>query len=75
MYVCVCVCVCVRACVRAYVCVCVCVCVRVCARVCVCVCECVKNEILDLFNFITLIHELIRCQNNKLNVCNYVNVY
>ena len=29
----------------------------------------VKNEILDLFDFITLVNELIKCDNNELNVC------
>ena len=28
-----------------------------------------KTESLDLFSFITLINELIKCDNDKLNVC------
>ena len=35
----------------------------------------VKNDILDLINFITLINKLIKCDNDKLNVCNQVCVY
>ena len=34
-----------------------------------------KNELLDLLNFITLIHDLIKSDNGKLNVCNQVCVY
>ena len=34
----------------------------------------VKNEFLD-FLFITLINELIKCNNDELNVCNEVCVY
>ena len=30
----------------------------------------VRNEILDLFNFNALINELIKCDNDKSNVCN-----
>ena len=30
----------------------------------------VKNEILDLLSFITLVNELIKCEIDKLNVCN-----
>ena len=71
-----------RACVSVRTCVCVCVCVCVCMCVCVCVCVCscvyvyvcvhvcVKDEILDLFNFITLMNELIKFDNDQLNVCN-----
>ena len=29
----------------------------------------VTNEILDLFNFTALINDLIKCNNDKLNVC------
>ena len=31
----------------------------------------VKNEILDVFNFIALINELINHNNGKVNVCVY----
>ena len=34
----------------------------------------VKNEILDLFNFITLINELIKCDNGKLNAIKCVSI-
>ena len=32
----------------------------------------VKNEILDLLSFITLVNELIKCEIDQLNVCNEV---
>ena len=41
---------------------------QVCVCVCVCVYVCVKNEILDLCNFVALMNELIKCDNDKLNV-------
>ena len=35
----------------------------------------VTNEILDLFNLTALINDLIKCNNDKLNVCYSVCVY
>ena len=34
----------------------------------------VKNEILHLSNFITLINEFIKCDNYKSKVCNWVRI-
>ena len=34
-----------------------------------------QNGILDLFNFATLINELIKRDNDHLNVCNEIRVY